>query len=53
MQEWLQNFAYRTTISPLTFILAGGIVVVIALVTVSVQSIKVSLANPIEALRYE
>ena len=53
MNRWLQNFAYRISISSSAFILAGLIVFVIALLTVSYQAIKAARANPIEALRYE
>lgn len=51
--KWLQNFAYRTSIDWLTFILAGALAIGIALLTVSSQSIKASLANPVDSLRYE
>jgi len=53
MNKWLQNFAYRIHIGWFTFLLAGTVAMVIALVTVSYQSIKAALANPVEALRYE
>ena len=53
MNRWLQNFAYRISISLSAFILAGLIVFVIALLTVSSQAVKAARANPIEALRYE
>jgi putative ABC transport system permease protein len=53
MNKWLQNFVYRTSIGWWTFILAGGLALVIALATVSYQSIKAALANPVNSLRYE
>jgi putative ABC transport system permease protein len=53
MTKWLQNFVYRTSIDWWTFIIAGGLALVIALVTVSYQSIKAALANPVDSLRYE
>ena len=53
MNKWLQNFAYRIDISLWVFVLSGGIVLLIALFTVSFQAIKAAIANPIEALRYE
>ena len=53
MNEWLQDFAYRIDIGWWVFALAGGIALVIALLTVSTQAIKAALANPVEALRYE
>ena len=53
MNKWLQNFAYRINISWWVFVLAGGIALVIALLTVSWQVIRTAIANPMEALRYE
>jgi len=53
MNRWLQNFAYRINIGLSAFILAGLIVLVIALLTVSYQAIKAARANPVDALRYE
>ena len=53
MNRWLQNFAYRIDITWWVFALAGGVTLVIALLTVSFQAVKASLANPVDALRYE
>ncbi len=53
MQRWLQNFAYRTEMSPLVFALASLFTIFLALATVGYRSIKAALANPVEALRYE
>ncbi len=53
MNRWLQDFAYRVNISWWVFALAGGLALLIALLTVSTQAIKAALANPVEALRYE
>ncbi len=53
VNKWLQNFAYRIDISWWVFALAGGLALLIALVTVSTQAIKAAVANPVEALRYE
>jgi len=53
MNKWLQNFAYRTDMAMGTFILSGLLALVIALFTVSYQSIKTALSNPIRALKYE
>jgi putative ABC transport system permease protein len=53
MSRWLQNFAYRVNIGWWVFALAGGLALLIALLTVSTQAIKAALANPVEALRYE
>ncbi len=53
MNQWLQDFAYRVGINWWVFALAGGLALIIALLTVSTQAIKAALANPVEALRYE
>ncbi len=53
MNTWLQNFAYRIDVGWPAFAFAGGLALLIALVTVSTQAIKAALANPVEALRYE
>ncbi len=53
MNKWLQDFAYRTDLSPAIFVLAGGLALMIAWLTVSYQAIKAALTNPVEALHYE
>ena len=53
MNKWLQSFAFRVEMEWWVFALAGGVALLIALLTVSTQAIKAALANPIEALRYE
>lgn len=53
MHEWLQNFAYRTNIGPLVFAASVFITIVIALVTISYQTIRAATADPVESLRYE
>jgi putative ABC transport system permease protein len=53
MHKWLQNFAYKTGLSWWVFAVAGGLVIIIALFTVSWQSWKAARRNPVEALRYE
>ncbi|NOR52785.1 MAG: FtsX-like permease family protein, partial [Candidatus Aminicenantes bacterium] len=53
MNQWLNNFAYRTDIGISAFFLSAVLALVIALLTVSYQSIKAALANPVESLRYE
>ena len=50
---WLDHFAYRTSVSPLVLIVAGILALAIALVTVSYQTIRAAMTNPINALRYE
>ena len=53
MHMWLQNFAYRTSLRLWTFILSAGLALIIAMLTISYQSIKTATANPIDSLRYE
>ncbi len=53
MKEWLGTFAYSTSISAVTFIMAGTAALIISLLTVSFQSVKAALANPIKSLHYE
>jgi putative ABC transport system permease protein len=53
MNRWLQNFAYRIDIHWWVFLLAGGLALTIALLTLSAKAIKAALANPVDALRYE
>lgn len=53
VNKWLSTFEYRTSISALPFIVAIVLSVLIAILTVSAQSVKVAKANPIDALKYE
>ncbi len=53
MNQWLQDFAYRTSISWWIFIFTGLSALVIALLTISFQAIKAALANPVKSLRSE
>jgi putative ABC transport system permease protein len=53
MQQWLQGFAYRTTMSWWVFAVAGLGAIVIALLTVSYQAVRAALANPVNSLRME
>ncbi|HMH21393.1 MAG TPA: ABC transporter permease [Puia sp.] len=53
MSRWLQNYTYRITISWWVFLLAGGLSVVIALATISFQSVRAALMNPVKSLRSE
>ncbi len=53
MSKWLENFAYKTTLSWWIFALAGLLALGIALLTVSWQSWRAATRNPVEALRYE
>ena len=53
MNKWLQDFAYKTDISWWVFALSTGAVCAIALFTISFQSLKAALTNPVESLRSE
>lgn len=53
MHKWLENFAYKTTLSWWIFAIAGVLALGIAILTVSFQSWKAATRNPVEALRYE
>lgn len=53
MHKWLQDFAYHINIGWQLFVAAGVIAIVIALLTVSYQSIKAAIANPVKSLRTE
>ncbi len=53
MEKWLAGFAYKADINPLMFVMATLIVIIVAFVTIALQSLKTAHANPVEALRYE
>jgi len=53
MRGWLQDFAYKIDIAWWMFALAGLLAVGIALLTVSFQSVKAALVNPVRSLRSE
>ncbi|WP_128548668.1 ABC transporter permease [Larkinella soli] len=53
IDQWLDNFEYKTTIDWWVFVLAGALAVVVALLTVSFQSLRAALTNPVKSLRSE
>lgn len=53
MYQWLQNYSYRITIQWWVFIIAGCLALLIALMTISIQSVKAALMNPVKSLRNE
>jgi putative ABC transport system permease protein len=53
MDKCLDNFAYRVNSGQTAFLLTGMLTSMIALLTVSYQSVKAALANPVDSLRYE
>ena len=53
MNSWLDNYAYRTEVSILVFVLSGIAAILIALATVSYRSLSAAISNPVNALRDE
>lgn len=53
MNNWLKNYAYKINVNWWIFLLAGGLAIVIAIITVSYQAIKAAMANPVKSLRTE
>ncbi|HEX6194189.1 MAG TPA: ABC transporter permease [Chitinophagaceae bacterium] len=53
MRNWLQDFAYRTSMPWWIFFVAGALAIVIAIITTSFQAIKAAVANPVKSLRTE
>lgn len=53
MNKWLQNFVYRTPVEMWVYLLAGLLAISITLFTISFQTIRTALINPVESLKYE
>jgi putative ABC transport system permease protein len=53
INKWLQDFAYRVNIDWWMFLLAGALVIAVAILTMSFQAIKAAIANPVKSLRTE
>ncbi len=53
MQRWLQDYAYRTEIGIGIFLYGAALMILVALVTISYQTIKAALTDPVRSLRYE
>lgn len=53
MKNWLQSYAYRTSLSVLIFVAAMAITLMVAFLSVSFQAIRAATASPIDSLRYE
>jgi putative ABC transport system permease protein len=51
--QWLDNFAYRTDIGILIFLVSGVVSLLLAILTVSYHTFKAARANPVQSLRYE
>ena len=53
MGRWLDNFAYRISIEPWSFVVAAVSTLILGIITVSYHALKAATANPVEALKYE
>ena len=53
MSRWLDDFAYRITLGVSTFLIAGGLALLIAWLTIGFQSVRAAVANPVNSLRSE
>jgi putative ABC transport system permease protein len=53
MNRWLQSYAYHINITLWSFLLAAGLALIIALLTVCYQATRAALTNPVDSLRYE
>ena len=53
MNQWLMEFVYKVNVGWVVFVVAGLLAVVIALLTISFQSVRAALANPVKSLRSE
>ena len=53
MSQWLESFAYKITIDAFVFVYAGVAALAIALFTVSFESIRAAMGNPVDSLRNE
>jgi putative ABC transport system permease protein len=53
VERWLEGFAYRADLGPGVFLLAGGLALAVALLTVVLHTARAASADPVKALRYE
>jgi putative ABC transport system permease protein len=53
MREWLNQYDARITLGPVPFLLAGGVALAIAVLTIGAHAVRVARTNPVHALRYE
>jgi putative ABC transport system permease protein len=51
MSQWLNGFAYRITINATVFLIAGTSIILITILTISFQSVKAAMMNPVKTLR--
>jgi putative ABC transport system permease protein len=53
MNKWLQDFAYKTNLDWTVFVLSGLLAILIAVITISFQSVKAALVNPVKSLKQQ
>jgi hypothetical protein len=53
VDNWLKGFAYRIPVSPVVFVLSAGAILLITIITISFQSFRAALANPVKYLKNE
>jgi len=53
MTQWLNNFVYKVSIGPVVLLMASGLALLVVFITISYQTVKAALANPVDSLRYE
>jgi putative ABC transport system permease protein len=53
MSRWLQNFAFRIDFSIFIFLVSGALSLLISLLTISSQTVKAAISNPVDSLRHE
>jgi putative ABC transport system permease protein len=53
MSKWLENFAYRISISWMVFVVAALSAIFIAFITIGIMAVKAAIANPVKSLRTE
>ena len=53
MNDWLMNFAYRTSVKPIHFVIAGSLALFIAITTIGFHATRAALRNPVDTLKYE
>ncbi len=53
MHKWLENFAYQTSLNWWIFLVSGGVVLLIAFITVSLKTIQAAMKNPVKSLKTE
>jgi len=53
MNNWLQSFAYKIELSWWIFLVSGLVVIIIALFTVSIHTLRAAVSDPVKSLRYE